>query len=634
MQKSRLSFATKLLCACLVVGAALAFGCQKDSTQPIGDTTPPATVANLAAGQPTQAAIVLTWTAPGDDGTSGTATQYDIRYSTALITSANWASATTVTSEPTPAAAGSAETFTATGLQPATPYYFAIKTADEVPNWSDLSNVPNGTTLAPTDTTPPAKISDLAAGTDTDTSIILTWTAPGDDGSTGTAAQYDIRYSMAPITSDNWGSATAVTGEPTPAAAGSTESFTVAGLQPDTPYYFAIETADEVPNWSALSNVPTASTGVTPDTTPPSFVADLAATNPTLTTLDLSWTAPGDDGNTGTASEYDIRYSQSPITSGNWASALQATGEPVPSAAGTAEAFTLAGLQSGTHYYIAIKTADEVPNWSALSNVAEGTTQVQTPPGFVLVPAGTFTMGSPPDEPGRQDDEVQHEVELTRSFFICEHEVTQAEWLGYMLWNDSESQNSGYPVGYVTWYDCLSYCNKRSAGEGLDSVYALTYRVYQDHHIVNATVSIDANKNGYRLPTEAQWEYACRAGSTTAFCNGGITNTECHPIEPNLAMVGWYCGNNQGDYHFTEMLLPNNWGIYDMHGNVLEWCMDAYGAYSLGHVVDPLNLSGAYHVFRGGSISNYARWCRSAMRSWSSSQQGGNLGLRVIRYAP
>jgi formylglycine-generating enzyme required for sulfatase activity len=370
------------------------------------------------------------------------------------------------------------------------------------------------------------------------------------------------------------------------------------------------------------------------DTAAPAAVADLAAGSESQTAITLTWTAPGDDGGAGTASVYDIRYSTSPIHAGNWASATAATGEPAPHAPGTTEAFTVTGLQPGTLYSFAIETADEVPNWSPLSNVAEGTTQAETPPGFVRVTHGTFMMGSPPDEPGRGDDELQHEVTLTRDFFIGEHEVTQAEWIGYMLWNDSEEQESGLPVGYVTWYDCLSYCNLRSAGEGLDSVYALTYRVYQDHHIMNATVQMDLDKNGYRLPTEAQWEYACRAGSTTAFCNGGITNTECAPIEPNLAMVGWYCGNIEDGYHLPEMKMPNDWGIYDMHGNVCEWCFDMYDAYTAGHATDPVKYSGSYRVFRGGSISNYARWCRSAKRSSSSYPQSGNIGLRVMRYAP
>jgi len=112
----------------------------------ISDTMPPAAVTNLAAGSPTSSSLTLTWTAPGDDGSSGTATQYDIRYSTSSINEGNWASATPATGEPTPLPAGTPQTCTISGLNANTSYYFALKTADEVPNWSDISNSPNRTT--------------------------------------------------------------------------------------------------------------------------------------------------------------------------------------------------------------------------------------------------------------------------------------------------------------------------------------------------------------------------------------------------------------------------------------------------------------------------------------------------------
>ena len=194
-----------------------------------GDSTAPAAVSNLATSSPTASSITLTWTAPGDDGTTGTATSYDIRYSTSTINDANWATATQVTGEPAPAAAGTNQNMTVTGLSGDTTYYFAIKTADEVPNWSALSNVPSGKT---SDTVAPAAVSNLATSSPTGTSITLTWTAPGDNGSTGTAASYDIRYSTSTITDANWASATQVTGEPAPAAAGTNQNMIVSGLSP------------------------------------------------------------------------------------------------------------------------------------------------------------------------------------------------------------------------------------------------------------------------------------------------------------------------------------------------------------------------------------------------------------------
>ena len=329
------------------------------------DGTAPAAVADLATGTVTTSSVDLSWTAPGDDAATGTATTYDVRYSTSTITAGNWASATQATGEPAPSVAGSAETFTVTGLSASTTYYFAIKTSDEVPNESAISNVPSAATSA-SDATAPDAIADLATGTVTTSSVQLSWTASGDDGATGTATTYDVRYSTSTITAGNWASATQATGEPAPQVAGSAETFTVTGLSESTTYFFAIKTSDEVPNESAIANVPSAATS---DATAPDAVTDLATGTVTASSVQLSWTASGDDGSTGTASTYDVRYSTSTITAGNWASATQATGEPAPSVAGSAETFTVTGLSLSNIYYFAIKTSDEVPNESAISNV-------------------------------------------------------------------------------------------------------------------------------------------------------------------------------------------------------------------------------------------------------------------------
>ncbi len=234
---------------------------------PPADTTPPAAVTNLATSSPTSNSITLTWTAPGDDGSTGTATSYDIRYSTATITDTNWASATQVSGEPTPLVAGTNQSMVVSGLSAATTYYFALKTSDEVPNVSALSNVPSGTTTAAGDTTPPAAVTNLATSSPTSGSITLTWTAPGDDGNTGTATTYDIRYSTSTINDSNWASATQVSGEPTPLVAGTNQSMVISGLSASTTYYFAMKTADEVPNWSTLSNVASGTTSAAGGTT-------------------------------------------------------------------------------------------------------------------------------------------------------------------------------------------------------------------------------------------------------------------------------------------------------------------------------------------------------------------------------
>jgi hypothetical protein len=406
-------------------------------TQVTSDATPPSAVANLAATSPTVNSITLTWTAPGDDGTTGTAAQYDIRYSTATITPANWDAATQATGEPTPLVAGTAQNFVVSGLQENTRYYFAMKTADEVPNWSAISNVPTQVT---SDATPPAAVANLAATSPTVNSITLTWTAPGDDGTTGTAAQYDIRYSTATITPANWDAATQATGEPAPLVAGTAQNFVVSGLQENTRYYFAMKTADEVPNWSLISNVPTQ---VTSDATPPAAVANLAAASPTVNSITLTWTAPGDDANTGTAAQYDIRYSTATITPANWDAATQATGEPTPLVAGTAQNFVVSGLQENTRYYFAMKTADEVPNWSAISNVPTQATSDATPPAAVAnlaatsptVNSITLTWTAPGDD-GNTGTAAQYDVRYSIAT------IPPANW-------ETATQATGEPAPHV-----------------------------------------------------------------------------------------------------------------------------------------------------------------------------------------
>ncbi len=214
-------------------------------------------------------------------------------------------------------------------------------------------------------------------------SVTLTWTTPGDDSLTGTASQFDLRYSTSPITAGNFGSATRFLGTPVPGTPGISQGVTVTGLTPATTYYFAIKTADDVPNWSLISNVVSRTTLAAPDTIRPFAVANVSVTSVTDSTALLSWTATGDDSLTGAAASYDIRYSTSPITAGNWASASQATGEPAPTASGTTQTFTVRGLGRQVTYYFAMRVTDDAGNPSALSNVASATTSDTMPPGRI-----------------------------------------------------------------------------------------------------------------------------------------------------------------------------------------------------------------------------------------------------------
>ena len=229
-------------------------------------------------------------------------------------------------------------------------------------------------TTAGTDTIPPAAVTSLLSTYYLfDTSVVVRWTAPGDDGRVGTATAYDLRMSTTVINAGNFSAATVVTTS-APLPAGSLESVLVTGLAPGTTYYFALMTRDEVPLWSALSNLPSITTNGA-DSTAPATILTLVASLPTTTGVTLTWTAPGDDSSYGTATSYDLRYSPAPITTlTQFNAATAATGVPAPHAANTVETFAVTGLSPGTRYYFAIRTADEVPNLSALSLVVSAMT--------------------------------------------------------------------------------------------------------------------------------------------------------------------------------------------------------------------------------------------------------------------
>ncbi len=229
---------------------------------------------SVSVGHAQQAwnSVTLSWTTPGDDSLTGTASQFDIRYATSPITAANFASATRWTSGvPAPAAPGTSQSVQITGLSPATAYWFAIKTADDVPNWAGVSNVVTRTTATAPDVVRPAALA-LSISGSTDQSVTLQWAATGDDSLTGTATSHDVRYSTSPITAANWASATQVSGEPAPAAPGTIQSLQVTGLSRQVTYYFAAKVTDDAGNASALSNVPSVTT---PDTKAPATIADL-----------------------------------------------------------------------------------------------------------------------------------------------------------------------------------------------------------------------------------------------------------------------------------------------------------------------------------------------------------------------
>ena len=222
---------------------------------------------------------------------------------------------------------------------------------------------------------------------------------------------------------------------------------------------------------------------------------------------------------------------------------------------------------------------------------------------LTYIPAGEFTMGSPSGESDRDDDETQHRVRLSRPFWLGVTEVTQGQWealMGSRPWEGkSAKSNPSHAASYVSWDDAVEFCRKLSERAG----------------------------KAYRLPTEAEWEYACRGGTTSMYHFGDNVS--------ELGRFGWFADNaknvGERDAHVVRQKLPNGWGLYDMHGNVYEWCGDWYGDYPSGTVTDPKGPgSGSDRVLRGGSWFSYPLFCRPACRYGTSpGLQTHNLGFRL-----
>jgi formylglycine-generating enzyme required for sulfatase activity len=213
------------------------------------------------------------------------------------------------------------------------------------------------------------------------------------------------------------------------------------------------------------------------------------------------------------------------------------------------------------------------------------------PQNMVWINPGTFTRGG-------------SEVTISRGFGMSKYEVTQAQYKAVMGSSPSRFKGDNNPVEMVTWHDVVAYCAKLTEKEKAAGRLPVGYE--------------------YRLPTEAEWEYACRAGTTTAFSFGDD--------ESKLGEYAWYGSNSGRTSHPVGEKKPNGWGLYDMHGNVYEWCQDWYGAYPGGSVTDPQGAAtGSYRVGRGGCWFNDARFCRSEYRySFEPGDRNGYVGFRPV----
>jgi formylglycine-generating enzyme required for sulfatase activity len=293
---------------------------------------------------------------------------------------------------------------------------------------------------------------------------------------------------------------------------------------------------------------------------------------------------------------------------------------PKPAAAQKQSAQTAAPAQKHTRRNVLIAAGVAAALITVIAGVA--VYQQRPVPVMVRIPGGTFTMGSPVNEAGRFNNEVQHQVTVS-SFSMGNYEVTQKEWREVMGNNRSYFKGDHLPVENVSWHKAVEYCNKRSQREGLTPAYTIS----------GTNVNWNRNANGYRLPTEAEWEYACRAGTSGPFSTGNNITTGQANYDGNFP----YSKNAKGTYREKTVevgsFAPNRWGLYNIHGNVYEWCWDWYGDYPGGAQTDPAGPStGAHRVFRGGSWDNGARYLRSAYRHrYAPTDRYNNPGFRLVR---
>jgi formylglycine-generating enzyme required for sulfatase activity len=255
----------------------------------------------------------------------------------------------------------------------------------------------------------------------------------------------------------------------------------------------------------------------------------------------------------------------------------------------------------------------------------------QTPapsPALVRVEGGTFQMGS---NSGEDNEKPVHTVTV-KSFSMAKYPVTQKEWTAVLGNNPSIFKGDNLPVEAVSWYDAIEYCNRLSEKEKLTPAYTINkswkdWNNNNEYDELKWAVTWNRNATGYRLPTEAEWEYAAKGGN-------GSPGNYAYAGSNNVDEVAWYEKNSAGSTQEVGTKKPNGLGLYDMSGNVLEWCWDWYGAYGTVNQIDPIGASsGSIRVLRGGCWVNSAEYVRSAYRGGSvpnNRQSGNGFGFRLV----
>jgi formylglycine-generating enzyme required for sulfatase activity len=508
------------------------------------------------------------------------------------------------------------------GKSPGT-YHYRVQATNSYNVTSDWSASSSVEVIVSRDTTPPDPVTDFLA-VPGDRQVSLSWTNPTDQDYQGTM----IRRADVPITS--W--------KPTDGVevyVGTDTNAVDMGLTNGTTYYYTAFTFDADSNYCTPVNA-----SATPESPPENNIKITDGTGSRGSDVTLQVLATSDRDIVGASFDLAFDVSMLQVKSVSLGSAnstmrLSTNVEEAntsgilkvsmvdfsisnPVAAGTDReillvTYTISADASGdtpltlSNLELSDESAGNIP-----ASAVEGTVFVETPPPgeILMVPihAGNFQMGSDPGE------QPVHTVTFDYSFEMSATEITQAQYEEAMGTNPSSfTGDNNRPVENVSWNNAVTFCNALSEAEGLEPCYDLS------------TWECDFSKNGYRLPTEAEWEYACRAGTTTNYNTGDS--------ESDLDRAGWYKSNSGNTTHAVGGQEANSYDLYDMHGNVSEWCNDRYGVYSSESQTNPTGPEdGSDRVIRGGSWYSEAINCRSAFRYHYSTDFSNHLiGFRVVR---
>jgi len=465
------------------------FTCPDDAFTIDVDNIKPAQINDIIAASDSIGKMNIQFTATGDDSTSGRAFRYEL-----VLKDSNDQTIENDFITPLPQNAGAIENWDLDNLPEDELVTLEIEVFDEL----EQASIPAHTEVQimgeVIDEEPPSSINDVTASSVSMNSFQVSWTAPGDDGHVGISSYYIVKVHTEAITVSNWEELEEYEQNIVPQPAGNEEVLIIVDLDPVTEYFVGIKAVDEVENISQLSNIVQATTTDIPDETPPSAITDLQA-DPTDTLIELTWTATGDDGTQGTAYSYEIRISQSEITSGNWNDAELLEGAPWPLESGSIQNYTVEDLQQGIIYYFAIKAFDESGNVSPLSNVPNGSLIVDNISPYDIADLAVYEgstsnlstikiMWTAPGDDGNVGIADHYEIRYSTSM------ITASNWSSATIFNDPPNpQNAG----------TSQYCYVN--GLNAATIYYFAIKAFDESGNENQVSNSPAGKIVYQINT-------------------------------------------------------------------------------------------------------------------------------------